>query len=314
MNETDSKGPEPIVAPADSLDPRDRVMGVETAKYLEVRANESFKREMAVEEGIWRSLPLFIALILAGAGLLGQAIDRLPPLRGGFYSIGTHALLGCSSLLFGISSWWLWQIVRPREFEYPPNDVEVAKYADRLAQFHASSAGKGADFDAAVAHDLRVYNALQAGEVAASHFHNNQARLSARGQVLVFLLAGFVLAILCDGIILGSRMIYGTMPTGAAESEQSERATDKSRGTPPTAADRPADSPASADRQGRRVANQAQPGASGAVQVMAGDGKPSGDKTPPVTTMAKPTAPPKQIVTKIELGHTRPKPAKPPKT
>jgi hypothetical protein len=47
---------------------------------------------------------------------------------------------------------------------------------------------------------------------------------------------------------------------------------------------------------------------------MAGDGKPSGDKTPPVTTMAKPTAPPKQIVTKIELGHTRPKPAKPPKT
>lgn len=64
------------------------MIGPETARFLDEKALESFKRQADLEESIWRSLPLFSGgLIAAGADLvlasLPPKLDRPapPPLR-----------------------------------------------------------------------------------------------------------------------------------------------------------------------------------------------------------------------------------------
>lgn len=176
-------------------------LGRETAKYLDDKAAESFKRQIDLEESVWRSLPLFTGALIAAAALIAKAASTLPPITCAPFPIITYAVLGLAVIFFAVAFWWLWQIVRPREYDFPADDAEIVNYAVNLSSFYNSLDMKKEDIDGAVLSDLRSYVTQTLGKAAKSTFNNNQARLSARSQVLVWLLWGFVLSFSAEAVI-----------------------------------------------------------------------------------------------------------------
>lgn len=204
MNDGDPTAAEPpppaAAAPA--------AFGSTTAKYLDDRAAESFKRQTELEESVWRSLPLFTGGLLAAGAIVTSTARALPPFKGSFYQWVAYSLLALALVAFSIAFWWLWQVVKPRDFDYPPLDEEVSSYAAAVVAYHEGQGLAGEPLDEEVTRELRIYMADAFASAAKSTFRNNQSRLSARSQVLIFLLSGFLLAFVCDATIFGHRLFF----------------------------------------------------------------------------------------------------------
>ena len=164
------------------------VIGSETAKFLDEKALESFKRQTDLEESIWRSLPLFSGGLIAAGAIVGGIANSLPSFACSVFAALTYTCVLISIVLFGLSILWLWQVIKPREFAYLPDDSLVADYAERLSQFHSERGLSADQFDKAVAAELRTYMREAYVKSAKSAFDHNQARISARSQVSLPLL------------------------------------------------------------------------------------------------------------------------------
>lgn len=191
------------------------ILGPNAAKYLDDRAAESFKRQTDLEESIWRSLPLVTGGLLAAGAVVATAANALPPFAWRFYPLAAFATLALATIAFSIAFWWLWQVVKPRDFDYPADDEAISRYASDMMNFHAGQGLEKQALDDEVTRELRLYMASTFAVAAKSTLSNNQIRLSARSQVLVFLLSGFLLAFACYALIFGHRLIHGTEADGA---------------------------------------------------------------------------------------------------
>ncbi|WP_140847313.1 hypothetical protein [Sphingomonas glacialis] len=229
-------------------------IGDATAKYLDDRAAESFKRQTDLEESVWRSLPLFTGGLIAAGAIISSTAKALPPFGMDLYRCLAYGALLLATGTFAVAFWWLWQVVRPREFDYPADDELIAAYANDMLAFHAGSGLTGETLDATVARELRLYMANTFAIAAKSTFANNQRRLSARGQVLVFLLSGFLLAFVCDAIIYGHRLIFSVDPIGASNDGASTHLRTANPRITPTS--EPAVAAANAGNPGRRLADK----------------------------------------------------------
>lgn len=274
-------------------------MGPDTAKYLDDRAADSFKRQTDLEESIWRSLPLFTGGLLAAGAIITSTARVLPTPGWAFYPIVAYALLAVALAAFLVAFWWLWQVVRPRDFDYPADDEQIADYAQAMIVFHASQGTEGEALDKEISREMRLYMAGTFAAAAKSTFSNNQSRLSARGQVLIFLLVGFLLAFACDVIIFGHRLVFPVDRIEApSDGITTERAKLVERGV--YSQGQPAGSAADARDPGRRVADEKLHAAAGKVEVMADD-KPTGSESAPASIEARrPSPPPMQRVTKVD--------------
>lgn len=175
---------------------------------------ESFKRQIDLEESIWRSVPLFTGgLIAAGAIVTGTA-RALPEFKCDIYHVFAYAFLALAVIAFSVSFWWLWQVVKPREFDYPADDEAISRYALDMTAYHRSQRLSGDSLDNEVVRELHSYMATTFATAAKSTFGNNQSRLSARGQVLIFLLSGFMLAFASDATIFGHQLLFGAELAG----------------------------------------------------------------------------------------------------
>jgi len=234
-------------------------LGPDTAKYLDDKTAESFKRQADLEESIWRSLPLFTGALIAAAAMISKAASSMPHFVKEPYSVIVHVGLALSMIAFGVAFWWLWQTVRPREYDFPADDAALSAFASGLAHFHADFGMADKELDAQVLSDLRSFQTETVAKAAKSAFNHNQARLSARSQVLVWLLWGFVLSFMVEATIFGHDVVYG----GQEGSEQTHGVQAPSVHSSPSNAGPAAPSRAplaapNAGHQGRGVADKDQ--------------------------------------------------------
>jgi len=248
------------------------VLCPETAKFLDEKAAESFKRQTDLEESIWRALPLFSGGLIAAGAIISSIANSLPPLARSIFSVLAYASVTGALALFGLSIWWLWQVIKPREFEYLPDDTLVANFADHLTQFQSAQGLSGDALDQAVTAELRAYMRGAYVNSAKSTFGHNQARLSARSQVIVCLLWGFVLAFGADGLVTGHRLLYGSQETEAAPNGNKDTIS-KPATLPAGAGSAAPDSSAHADHSGRRLVDQVQHCRTGSGQGLNGGRK-----------------------------------------
>lgn len=182
------------------------MVGDETAKYLHGLFSESFKREIDADEAVWRSLPFFGALI-------ALAIAVLPAIYASTAMIGHRGWHACaltfltlSLLSFGFAGYWFYIVIRRRQYRYPPSDETLLEFAERLVDFYASEPEPVAR-DTLVRDDLRANMLSSFAQATTNNARNNHRKAAARSQVLLFAMAGFLLAFVAEGIILVSRLV-----------------------------------------------------------------------------------------------------------
>lgn len=257
---TDPAASETEPAPASAI-------GSETAQYLDEKAIESFKRQTDLEESIWRSLPLFSGGLIAAGAIVSSVAGSLPQPHLSWFAVIAYACLGACVVLFGIAIWWLWQVIRPREFEYLPDDTEIAAYAENLSHYYKSLGVSPKRADKKVASELRAAMRDAYVNAAQSAFEHNQARISARSQVMLFMLWGFVLAFAADGLVIAQRLL-----SGAQDSKATVNGNQNAHAPQPAAngAARASDAAANADYPRWRMADQEQHRCAGAQQALNG--------------------------------------------
>jgi hypothetical protein len=263
-------------------------MTPKTWAYLSDVIGDSFKREVDLDESVWRTLPFFVAafgLAITLLSYISEATRRLSSLWG---SILTYLLFAASVAAFAWAFRWFWSVVRPLEYQYPPSDEDLLAYSDELTTYHQQVGLAGGALDEAVANDMTVFITRQLAAASGKNRTNNAIRVLARSQAILFLMIAFGLAILSEAIIFVDSRIYADEETSNAiapqHGSQTTRAAEASLGHR-----------GSQDHEGNIVSAQ---GRQGAVSVSSqGRGAP---KPPAQSQPQRPEAPAPQILKKNE--------------
>lgn len=179
-------------------------MGTKTDEYLASLLADSFKREVDSDEAVWRSLPFFGAMLGLAIALLPQIYRSAVGTAGLGWTIPIYALLAVSILLFAIAAGWFWAVIRPRKYRYPPPDLSILEYTQALRAFYRAE-GNDEDQDEKVRDELRAFVLHEFAHTTTHNRRNNNAKLRARSQVLLFAMAGFLVAFACEATILASQ-------------------------------------------------------------------------------------------------------------
>ena len=197
-------------------------MSDKTSAFLHALAADAFKREVDADEAVWRSLPFFAALAGLGLAVLPGLFVSLASGPPTVTRIVALALFAVMVIAFTVAAYWFWQVLRPRRYDYPDEEAGLIAYADALQELYIERGAKPDEADAAVLSEVRTYVTEQLARAVATNRANNIARTRARGQVLLFVAAGFVLAFLAEATILSGRALSWAYP-GQAKDEQSGR-------------------------------------------------------------------------------------------
>lgn len=198
---------------SDEQPPAGIELGVDTVKYLGDLASESFKRQLELDESVWRSLPFFAATYAFVAAIVGRAAADVPPWENGLSArLALVMLIGAvCSLAWALR--WFWVVLRPRQYEYPAPDHQVKQYAEDVWNFYADSGVEDAkSLDEKTLMELRLFMIDQYGSASATNLRHNAEKLKARTKVLLFMLLGFALAFSCESTIFLSTHIGARLP------------------------------------------------------------------------------------------------------
>jgi hypothetical protein len=166
--------------------------------YIEKTLADSYRKEIDLEENVWRSLPFFAATLALQLAALFQIIDKLPDptTTVGWLSVISIGLAG--ALTFG-SLCFLAASIYPQKFDYIAKEPALLNYARDLIRVEQDIANQGQEdpFSALVTLKTEI-----ARQYAQATDHNRQinkwrerrrsiAGLAALGSVLmtVFLVA-----------------------------------------------------------------------------------------------------------------------------
>ncbi|WP_296220024.1 hypothetical protein [uncultured Sphingomonas sp.] len=240
-----------IVQPASEIASTEEdppTIGPDTLKYMGDLASDSFKRQLDLDESVWRSLPFFAATFAFVAAVVGRAATDTPALTLSGVSVTAHVFLVLAVISLGWALRWFVPMLRKREYEFPSDDEAVKQYAAEMNAYHAALGLEGEDLDAKVLEELRLFMIDQHGSAARFNFKLNGIRMAARSQALRFMLIGFVLAFLCEATIFVHRDLFGPVEVqNGAEQRQG-------------------------DPQGQRVGT-VHTGSTDAPEIAAGDGR-----------------------------------------
>jgi hypothetical protein len=179
-------------------------MGSKTDEYLAALLSDSFKREVDSDEAVWRSLPFFGAMLGLAIALLPAIYRSAGAVSMLAWRIPIYLLLAASMLCFATAAGWFWAVIRTRWYRYLPTDREIVDYADALRAFHGTETPQAAQ-DEAVRDELRTFVLDELATTTTHNRRNNTAKLRARSQVLLYAMAGFLIAFLCEATILGAQ-------------------------------------------------------------------------------------------------------------
>lgn len=185
------------------------MMGAKTEEYLAALFNDSYKRELDADEAIWRSLPLFAAMLGLAVAILPSVYRSAQAVQGSSARILLAILLAMSMLSFLVGARWFWAVIRPRDYRYPPADAEIHNYAESLAAFYAAENDPPEPGlrDERVRNEVRGFLLDQVAQATTQNRHHNVARAKARTQVLLFVTLGFLVAFLCQIVILADEAV-----------------------------------------------------------------------------------------------------------
>lgn len=288
-------------------------IGSGVAEYLSDVGSESFKLQADLDEAIWRSLPFFAATFAFVAALVARAAHDLPVFELKWLSIVTHILLGFASLSMAWVLRWFAAVLRPREYEYPAKVAEIQAYARAEFEYYTASGLSGEEADKRTLNDLHLFMAQQHGNAASTNFVHNADRMKARSKVLLFLLAGFLLAFACEATIfvanrMGVSTVEGALSNEQPRTNQSRTLKGRTSDEAPNEDVKEARSPETAAGNGGRELLGTHLESADQDQTL---NKPtsSSDRTP---TPEKPKPPQAQVMMKrIELGRSKPNPERP---
>jgi len=181
-------------------------MGVKTDEYLSAIFADSFKREVEADESVWRSLPFFAAVLGLALAILPSIYRALVVVDRLGWKVAAYSLFAMALLDFGLAGYWFWQIVRLRQYRYPPYDDELLAYAQQLQAFYEDGDLTSVERDEAVREDVRQPVLRELAGATANNRRNNAAKANARSRVLLFVVVGFLLAFLCEATILSEQL------------------------------------------------------------------------------------------------------------
>lgn len=186
----------------DSEDTLSLELGDDTIKYLGDIASDSFKRQLELDESVWRSLPFFAATFAFVATIIGKSATDVPYWGESISGEIAFVMLFLAVCSLAWSLRWFWVVLRPREYEYPAPDDRVKEYASGIWQFYIESGISDAKtLDAKTLAELRLFMIDQYGNASTTNLGHNAVKLKARPKVLLFMLLGFALAFACEAII-----------------------------------------------------------------------------------------------------------------
>ncbi len=148
-------------------------MGVKTDEYLASIFTDSFKREVDADESVWRSLPFFAAVLGLALAVLPSIYRTLADLEALGWKIAAYGLFAMALPAFGIAGFWFWQIVRLRQYRYPPYDDELLAYSEELQRFYDGKTLSPTKRDEAVREDLRQLVLRELAGATANNRRNN---------------------------------------------------------------------------------------------------------------------------------------------
>lgn len=202
-------------------------MTPKTWDFLVSVASDSFKREVDLDESVWRTLPFFVGAFGLALTLLSYISTASRTSHATWSSVLTYILFATSLGAFGWAFRWFWTVVSPQEYQYPPSDQDLLIYAEGLTSYHKRMGLAGEALDDTVAEEMKVF---VAGQLAAASGHNrekNAIKVLARSQAILFLMVGFALAIVTEAVIFVDNRAYG------AEEISNDAAEGSGAGRPP---------------------------------------------------------------------------------
>ena len=183
-------------------------MRLATIEYVSQLASESFKRQVDLDESVWRSLPFIAATFAFVAAIVGRAASDAPPFAWHPLSLASNITLLGAVLSLAWTLRWFYVVLRGREYQYPADDAQVRRYAEEMTSYHSALGLEGDDLDAKVVAEMRLFMIDQYGSAARTNRRLNVVRFEARGKVLLFILIGFVLAFVCEALIFVNAEFY----------------------------------------------------------------------------------------------------------
>ena len=141
------------------------------------------------------------------------------------WTIAVAVLLVGALVCFVVAGRWFWDVIRLREYRYPPSDVEILDYAQTLGTFYQDIGKKALERDGLIRDDLRTLMIAELADAATSNRRNNVAKARARSQVLLFVMTGFLLAFCAEAtILLAEAFRNAAAPAKAAAAQAPYRA------------------------------------------------------------------------------------------
>lgn len=203
------------------------VVAGKVAEYLEKYAADGFKRESDQEENVVRSLPFFATSFGVLLAFLSLARGAMPTWSFAPLPLAAYALLALILISLLLLIWFLFQAVRPRDFEYPMREAALVEYAKKLSGYYeqgdstaavsnvegsAEPTGTATDaaiLERAVVEDLRAAVLTQLATAAEISRGNNTKRLAARAGAFITLMTALIFALLLFVVILAGDKLPG---------------------------------------------------------------------------------------------------------
>jgi len=209
-------------------------MQSKTNEYLEKIFTDAFKRESDSDEAIWRSLPFFAAALGLAITIIGYTIERAPAWSWSPMIVVIYVLLALMVVSFVWAFRWFWPVIKIRAYQYPPSATEISAYADALSVYHHDAETAPDQIDSSIVEDLRALMVTQLAEASTRNRENNDGKLEARSQVVLFIVIGFGLAFASEAAIFVDRLSepshYAGDSTDASGKETRGRARQAGRG------------------------------------------------------------------------------------
>lgn len=188
--------------------------------HLEKVLEAAFKREYEQDENIVRSLPFFATALGVVVAIFGQLVSRIPSVQP--WKAIAAILLILSAGAFARTLWCLFQTVRARIYQIPPNELTLIAWCEDLRDFHIANGKSLTDAEAEVKLDLQKEMVAIYGSSANFNRPVNQQKTAHRTRGLTWLVILLTLASANVAVIVLSSELHWSQADGAAHASKSE--------------------------------------------------------------------------------------------
>lgn len=187
-----------------------RIGGSQLYDHLEKVLEGAFKREYEQDENVVRSLPFFATALGVVVAIFGQLVARVPGAQP-WRTIAAF-LLALAAFAFGRTLWCLFQTVRARTYQIPPNELTLIAWCEDLRDFYIANGKSLADAEIEVKADLQKEMVMIYANSASYNRPVNQQKTAHRTRGLTWLIILLTLASANVAVIVLSSQLssFGT--------------------------------------------------------------------------------------------------------